>query len=461
MKRWLTAILSGWLVLALLTGCGGAPVAPDPTPGETPGRVPGNTPGDAPASPPARTPGDAPAKALQSSAQRIMQPGATPDDLAALQAGNRRFAMDLYQALRTQPGNVMLSPYSISQALAMTYAGARGQTAVQMAQVLHFDLPPERLHPAFNRLDLDLQAAGGDLEGEKQKFQLNVANALWGQQDYSFLADYLDLLAINYGAGLRLVDFKTNPEAARQAINDWISQQTQKKIQNAVGPGVIHSDTRLALANAIYFNADWQTPFAAQKTRSAPFYLLDGSPVDVPLMSFEKAKSLAYAAGQGYQATVLPYAGNTASMVVIVPEAGNFDAFEAGLDAQKLADILSGLKAQPVALSLPKFTFEGDYQLSNTLANLGMPDAFSGQADFSGMDGQGGLSIGSVIHKTYVAVDEKGTEAAAATIITMEVTAMQDQPVRLVVDRPFLFLIRDDATNTILFLGRVVNPAAK
>lgn len=400
-------------------------------------------------------------KVLESKAARVMDPQAPDVDVQTLSKGNQSFAFDMYHALAGKPGNLFISPYSISQALAMTYAGARGATADEMQATLHFDLPSERLHPAFNELDLRLRAAaGGGKAGESQKFQLNVANSLWGQQDYEFLPEFLDLLAMNYGAGLRLVDFANDTEGARQAINAWAERETQEKIKEVLKPGMLTSDTRLALANAIYFYGDWMYPFQADATRDEPFSLLDGRTVNVPMMRYEDFEMLNYFAGDGFQAVEMPYVGDSASMLLLVPDAGNFEPFEAGLTQAQLEQTIEAMAPVDVSLVLPKFKFEDNMLLSDPLVSLGMPLAFSGGADFSGMNGKGGLNIGQVIHKTFVAVDEKGTEAAAVTVVAMTESAMPmpKQPIILVVDRPFIFLIREQNTGTILFIGRMLNP---
>ncbi len=220
---------------------------------------------------------------------------------------------------------MVFSPYSISLAFAMVQGGARGQTAAQLAESLHFTLPPEQFHPAFNALDLDLarrpqQAAGVD---EKDRFQLNIANALWGQQDWPFLPAFLDLLAENYGAGMHLVDFQNAPESARRQINDWVSDQTRNRIRDILAPGTIDSSTRLALANAIYFKATWEQEFDPNETAERPFTLLDGSEVDVPMMGMESGRDYSYAAGQDWQAISLPYRGSLTEMLVILPQAGS------------------------------------------------------------------------------------------------------------------------------------------
>ncbi|HJX62156.1 MAG TPA: serpin family protein [Dehalococcoidia bacterium] len=380
-------------------------------------------------------------------------------DLAELVVGNSAFAFDLYQAVRGNPGNLFYSPYSISLALAMTYAGARGETQRQMADTLSFTLPDDRLRPAFNALDLDLTHRGegaGATQGER--FQLNIANAIWGQKDYAFLPEFLDVLAQNYGAGLRLVDFVDAPEESRSTINDWVSDQTAGKIPELLPPGFADALTRLVLTNAIYFNAGWAYPFEPQNTQEGTFHLLDGGEVTVPMM--KQSQRLAYSEGDGYQAVSLPYGTSGLSMVLLVPPAGQFEAFESSLNADRVRNIgsLDYSGDSSVTLSMPKFDFESSFDLGEALAAMGMPDAFSGSAVFSGMTGSQALAISAVVHKAFILVDEEGTEAAAATAVVM-VESTPERQITLTIDRPFIFLIRDRETGAILFLGRVLNPA--
>jgi serpin B len=391
--------------------------------------------------------------------QRVTSVDVPASDLAALAEGNSAFAFDLYRTLSGEEGNLFFSPYSISLALAMTYAGARGETEQQMADTLHFDLSQEALHQAFNGLDLLLASRGEGAEGKDDKgFRLNIVNAIWGQEDYEFLTGFLDVLAENYGAGLRLLDFVNEAEESRVTINDWVSDQTEGRIEDLIPEGVIDALTRLVLTNAIYFNAAWAYPFWDYMTVDGAFHLLDGAEVTVPMMM--QTESFAYAEGEGYQAVELPYDGNELSMVVLLPEAGQFEAFEASLDAAGVDAIVDDLAYGPVALTMPKFEFESELSLVNTLAEMGMPVAFSAGADFSGMTGDRSLAIAEILHKAFVSVDEEGTEAAAATAVVMKETSAPDEPVEVTMDRPFVFLIRDIETGAILFVGRVMDPAA-
>lgn len=400
---------------------------------------------------------------LHSEQPREAAPEASESDVTALVDANSRFAFDLYQTMRKQEGNLFFSPYSISAALAMAYGGARGETAEQMKTTLHITLPPEQFHAAFNRLDQQLVAeAGGAGEAgeanDDRTFRLNIANSLWGQKDYPFEPDFLNLLARNYGAGLRLANFAEQPDVARQAINEWVSDQTQGKIEDLIPPGAINNLTRLVLANAIYFKADWAYPFKKESTHEDEFTLLDSSVITVEMMA--QTEHLRYGVGEGYQTAILPYVGG-AEMMLLVPDAGTFGAFEEGLNVEQIQEIEAAMEERRVNLMLPKFTFRHSQSLNDILTSLGMTDAFDpSKADFSDMDGTRELFLSQAIHKAFVAVDEKGTEAAAATALTMGVTSAEDMepPVSLKIDRPFVFLIRDGETGTVLFAGRVVSP---
>ena len=397
---------------------------------------------------------------VQSDKKRVVISDLGVECVSSLVEGNTAFALDLYQAVREDGGNLFYSPYSISLALAMTYAGAKGETAAQMASTLHYTLPQEKLHPAFNALDQRLANVGADVPPEMgEGFQLSIANAIWGQREYVFLPEFLDILAINYGAGLRIVDFAADPEGARETINQWVRDQTEEKIQNILPSGSIVPDTRMVLGNAIYFNASWAEKFSEDLTQDGVFYPLSGEEVTVPMMQHDDSKQLPYRQGNGFQAVELPYIGNEVSMLVLVPDAGAFSAFEEGFSSAKLAEIREGLKTQPVSLTFPKFAFEAPLALTKILPQMGMPLPLTPSADFSGMTGDLDLFISDVFHKAYLSVDEEGTEAAAATMVAMKVSSLPTEGIELIVDRPFLFLIQEKETGTILFLGRVLNPA--
>ncbi|MBS3784505.1 MAG: serpin family protein, partial [Anaerolineae bacterium] len=308
-------------------------------------------------------------------------------------------------------------------------------------------------------LDQELAQRGEGAEGkDEQGFRLNIANAIWGQRDYAFLDAFLDVLAENYGAGLRVLDFAGAPEAARVTINEWVSEETEGKIENLIPSGAIDPLTRLVLTNAIYFNAAWAHPFQEEATRDGSFTLLKDDQVTVPMM--RQTESFGYGTGEGYQAVELPYDGREMSMVILLPDRDTFEAFEDSLDGERVQDIVSGLKYRQVALTMPTFEFDSRFSLNQALAELGMPAAFSGDADFSAMTGDKDLFISDVVHKAFVSVDEEGTEAAAATAVVMKRLSMPEEPVVVTVDHPFLFLIRDIETGTILFVGRVLDPTA-
>ena len=402
------------------------------------------------------------AEVLKSNKARDLSPSPSSSDLSALVQGNSAFALDLYQSLKAQnDGNMFYSPYSLSLALAMAYAGARSDTASEMADTLHFNLSQDALHAAFNYLALELdkrgQSPSSRTSGSDEGFHLNVVNDAWGQKNFQFLASYLDTLAVNYGAGLRILDFIKDADGARQTINQYISDQTQGKIKDLIPPGAVNDLTRLVLTNAIYFKAAWQSPFVKEATGSGTFKLLNGGQVSVSMM--HQMHFYSYIQGPGYQAVELPYDDGQLSMVVLLPDTGQFDAFQDALNSEMLDGIIASMTEQNVILSLPKFQFDSSFGLKQALSSMGMPLAFSDKADFSGMDGAHDLLISDVLHKAFVSVDEAGTEAAAASAVVVGVTAMPANPITLSIDRPFIFLIRDIQTGTILFVGRVMNPA--
>jgi len=450
-----TRLLIVVVLLSLVTISAVACAQPTPAPLPTPAPAPSPT----PAPTPTPTPKPTPIKVLQSEKQRVTSPKVNEADVITLVDGNSAFAFDLYQALREVDSNIFYSPYSISLALAMTYAGARSETEKQMADTLHFTLPEDSLHPAFNSLDIELASRG---EGAKGKdgdgFRLNIVNDIWGQKDYKFMSEFLDVLAENYGAGLRILDFASAPEESRITINDWVSDQTEGRIEDLIPQGLIDPLTRLVLTNAIYFNAAWQYPFEDGMTEDEPFHLLDGSEVIVPMM--KQTKMFHYAEGQDYQAIELLYDGSELSMIILLPHEGQFKTFETSLEPQRLDEIVSGLEYTQVALKMPKFEFESEFSLKEVLAAMGMPIAFSGGADFSGITGSRDLFIADVVHKAFVSVDEAGTEAAAATAVVMPTAMPPEEHVEVTINRPFVFLIQDIQTGTILFIGRILNPVA-
>ena len=395
---------------------------------------------------------------VKGDAPRITSPNVSDNQLSALVAGNSTFAFNLYQQLvKNSTGNVFYSSYSISTALAMTYAGAAGDTEKQMSTALHFTLPQTQLHPAFNELALQLASRGQGATGTNGKsFSLNIVNALWGQQDYNIQSAFLNVLAQNYGAGMNLLDFIDSPEASRITINNWVSDQTNNRINDLLPQGSIDIYTRLVLTSAIYFDAAWQYPFTKESTRDGAFHLLDGSTATVSMMNNEAGYS--YAKGNGYQTVELPYDGNEIAMDIIMPDAGKFASFESAMTADKITGIIGSLKTNFMSLNIPKFSFDSSFSLKEALSALGMPIAFSDmQADFSGITGNLDLHISDVVHKAFVAVDEEGTEAAGATGVVIGIAAAPQTT--LTIDQPFVFLIRDIQTGAIIFVGRVLDPA--
>jgi len=402
------------------------------------------------------------AAGLSQSSEVRAPSGASTDDLAAAVAGGREFATDAYLQLTSAGnGNLVFSPASVRLALAMTWAGADGATASQMADALRLDLDPAAMHAALNALDALLasrnrvEAPGPD--GEERKVVLTIENALWGQAGYGFLQDFLDTLAINYGAGMHLVDFADDAEAARMAINDWVADRTNDRIPELIPAGIISDLTRLVLTNAVCLDATWDRPFDPDATGDGSFTTLDGSEVIVPIM--HSTGELGYAAGAGWQAVELAYTGGELAMLVIVPDSGRFEQVEADL-ASVLTEASNPGTAN-VMLGLPKWEFRTQAGLVEVLEGLGMTDAFDPVvADFSPMTGTPELFISDVVHEAFISVDEAGTEAAAATAVIMDLrAALPRETIELEIDRPFLFALQDRETGEILFLGRVVDPS--
>lgn len=398
-----------------------------------------------------------PGEVAISDLERDLSPSALPGDIDTLIAGNTAFAADAYRQLSVEPGNLFYSPLSVSIAMAMTYGGARGDTAQQMADVLGYELSQDKLHPAFNWLDLQLSSRGQGAQGsDGEGFRLNVINNTFGQRGYSFEAEYLDLIAQSYGTGLSLLDFESDPDGARQIINDWVAEMTEERIEDLLPDGSIDSGTRLVLANAVYFNAAWKTPFEPEQT-APDVFRTPGGDVTVPMMSGQ-VESMTHMQGADFQAIGLPYDGDELDMVMIVPDEGTFDAFEQNLDGATLQAIFSGLSSGPYgAISMPSFGFRTKVNMVEMFKELGLIDAFDQNADFSGIDGTRNLVITGIFHEAFIDVNEAGTEAAAATAVVVGETSV---PERFVVDRPFVFAIRDIATGTVVFLGRVVDPSA-
>jgi serpin B len=397
----------------------------------------------------------APGELAASKKQRITS-AAPSGDLDQTVAGNNDFAADLYRGLATGNENLAFSPYSISTALAMTYAGARNDTQKAFETTMHLGLAPDAFHRAMNTLDLALQSRGVGAKGKDGKaFRLNVNNQLFAQKGYSLEAPFLDTLAVEYGSGVRLLDFLKSPEPSRTSINAWVSGNTGGLIAELLPEKSITEDTRLVLVNTLYFNAAWQTPFDPNNTSQGDFTLLDGSAKKVPMMvglNFSGAKAQV----DGVDVVELPYDGGEVSMVLLVPPAGKLGDFEKALSAAKLKDLLGALQPGSIGVRLPKFEVRTHASLAEQLKKLGLGVAFGPGADFSGINGNLELYIGDVLHEAVVKTDEAGTEAAAATAVEMRAGSVSI-PSYVDVNRPFLFLIRDQS-GAVTFLGRVVNP---
>lgn len=434
--------------LAVIAACNGDD-EPDPDPTSTTEPAPSGT--APPVTDIALVASDAPRNAADAAAA-----GTVADATNA-------FAADLYALLAASNGddNVVFSPYSAAVALAMTREGARGDTAAEMDAVLHADLAGGDLAAGFNGLEQALAALPGEypMGDETVTLELATANQLFGQAGFGFDQAFLDTLAANYGAGMRLVDYETESEAARQLINAWVGDQTRDRIPELIPQGVIDELTRLVLTNAIYLNAPWLYPFDEARTEDGTFTRLDGTEVTTPFMN--ETEAFRYAAGSGYRAVELPYVGRELLMLVVVPDAGSFEEFESDFDVSRIAEIRASLAGGRVALSFPRFEFRTQSPLKPALAELGMPTAFTPDADFSGVTSEASLLIQDVLHEAFISVDEEGTEAAAATAVVVGFTSLPAEPVELTVDRPFLFLIQDRESGATLFMGRVTDPTAE
>lgn len=374
-------------------------------------------------------------------------------------AGTHRFALDLYARLRETPGNLFLSPFGVSTALAMASAGARGETDLQIAATLHAPADPPARHAGFAAAIARVNAEGGRHDPPDT---LVTANALWLQEGDPFLPAFLETARTGYDAPPRQVDFAGDTEAARAAINAWVARQTFDKIRDLIGPADLSRDTSLALTNAVYFRGRWQSPFRRAATQAEqPFTTGEGATVSVAMM--RQTGPFGYLDGGSFQAAELPYTSGGRSMVVILPgRADGLGALEARMGGGELGVWLRALAPRPVQIELPRFRVEAGFRLGETLAAMGMPAAFDAKrADFSGVNGRRDLFLSSVVHRAFVNVDEEGTEAAAATAVVMmgRDAVRAGEPVRFRADRPFLVLIRDRATGILLFLGRVTNPA--
>lgn len=372
-------------------------------------------------------------------------------DVQSLADSNICFAIDLFKRLSSDSGNIFISPYSISVALAMTCKGAKAETEKEMTRVLHFN-NDSTIHQMFSKTQHLLDS----LKDDKNK--LFVANSIWPQKTYTFLPDYIYFLKENYRIEVTYVDYVKNTEEARQTINSWVADKTSDKIKDLLQPGILDPLTRLVLTNAIYFKGVWVKTFDKKLTTVRDFFLTSGDSVKVPLM--EQKGLFGYSESEGVKLLEIPYSGNEFSMILFLPEKKDgLLALESQLSLKTLKRKVAALQKQEIFVRLPKFRMEKSIQLNETLKSMGMQLAFSDMADFSGMDGTKDLFISDVVHKAFVDANEEGTEAAAATGSAMSLrSAPRQQPKTFIADHPFLFLIRHNATNTILFAGRVADP---
>jgi serpin B len=377
-----------------------------------------------------------------------------PSSVAVVQE-NTAFALDLYKALRAEEGNLFFSPYSISVAFAMTYAGARGETGRQMAQVLHFP-SEQQLHPIFSALEAELKTAqqsGGTL--------LRSANSLYPQTKYPFLEVFLTLLEMHYGAQVTALDYKNNPEAARDTINSWVAAKTEEKIKDLIPAGGLTPLTRLVLVNAIYFKGNWTSQFDQSRTIAAPFWIRSDHVLPVPMM--QQTETFGYNETKDLQVLELPYRGDRLSMMILLPQQKNgLTELENNLTLENLAHWTRELQPREVQISLPRFKINCPFKLNDTLIAMGMKDAFDeNKANFSGMDGQENwLYIEAVFHQAFVDVNEEGSEAVAATAVVTGSRSLPPPPAVFQANHPFIFLIREQHTGNVLFLGRFVTPEA-
>ncbi len=393
---------------------------------------------------------------------RDTDPDIAETDYQAFIAGTNDFGFDLLRQLTARDANVFFSAVSVATALGMTYVGARDNTRQEMAAVLHNELVDDAFFAAANRLALDLDSrniAPYETEGGEKNLQLSLVNALFAQKGYAIETPFLDTLAVSYGSGVRLLDFMGDAEGSRSVINGWVADQTNNKIEDLLGPDAITVDTKLVLANALYFYGSWLQVFRTDATLDGPFNTLDGQAVSVPMM--HQTAWFPYAEGDGYQIIDLPYEGNKVSMTIVLPEAGRFTEICGLMNSTWLEDARADIASVNVALQLPKFSVTwGSASLRDTLTTLGMNDAFQmGIADFTGINIEERVYISDVLHKAFIGVDESGTEAAAATVVVMDgYSSVPDVDATVTVDRPFLLFIRD-ASGVLLFTGQVVDPS--
>ena len=381
----------------------------------------------------------------------------TAAEYAAVVRGDVELGLELLRSVAGDD-NTMLSPYSIATALSMLYPGARGETAAEIADVLNLEVDDETLHAVRNAVDLALMAEPPPPrdDDERVPFAIRPANSAWGQGGYPFLDGYLQVLAEQYGAGLRILDFAGDPEGSRETINAWVEDITEDRIKDLIPAGVISGLTRMVLVNAIWFKANWSEQFDPELTTDDPFTLASGETVTVPTMHGNVRAG--YTVNDKFEAVRLRYAGD-AAMVVAVPRNGSLADLVAGLTAH---DLNIEWESYDVEVSLPLFEFEAEIALKNALIELGMVKAFNEPfgpdgADLTGITELRELFVSDALHKTFIAVDESGTEAAAATALIMSLTSAMESAA-FTADRPFLFWIEHSSTGEMLFLGQVTDP---
>ena len=403
-----------------------------------------------------REAGESGVRLVKAETGRVQSPDVTDGQISDLVRGNNEFAFEMYREQGGSGKNLVFSLYSISLAFSMAYAGARGETETQMAQTLGY-LPQETQHPAFNALDRRVSQPASADGDSGTPFQLNVANAVWEQMGYPLEGSYLDTLARHYGAGLQTVDFRQTA-AATEEINDWVSGETEGRTEDLLPSETIDPETRMVLTNAIYFKGSWASKFEESRTEDGPFTLPGGEEVTVPMM--RQAGRLPYVEGDGYQAVQLPYDGYDADMLIVLPDEGGFGQVEERLGADLLEELDARLSDHRVTLTMPRFDFEEKLKLVDLMEGLGLRLPFDPYgADFSGVTRKERLFVYDALHKATITVDERGTEAAAATTILEMPVSSVGPPVTMTLDRPFIFVIRDMETGTVLFLGRVTDPS--
>lgn len=393
------------------------------------------------------------AQILNHSSDKANDKGASSEGINAVIKANNQFALDLYSELSASDGNVFFSPYSISVALAMTYEGARGKTADEMRSVFHFPTDSNLRKPAF-------AAIYNQLNKPNSEYELSVANALWAQKDYKFLKSYLTTIKQFYDGNATNLDFINSTDESREIINEWVEDRTNNNIKELIPEGLLNELTRLVLTNAIYFRGTWAKQFEKEQTHDEDFQMGVNNKIKVPMMrQTDEESKFKYAESSDAQILEMPYEGNKLSMLVILPKGDNLQAVENSLSLDKINKWRNKLIKQRIAVYIPKFTFDSKYFMKKTFVKMGMPVAFSSDADLSGMDGARGLFIGQVIHQSYIDVSEEGTEATAATGVIILKSARPPQEITIFrADHPFIFLIQDKKSGNILFIGRVVSP---